>query len=129
MTTLKIDYKNLNLDTFYQQLESMKKLGPLKSVMGKLPLGGAKIPDNIINESEGKMKIYKYIIDSCTKEEEQNPEIITGQRIKRISKGSGVQVSEVRQFLKQFMQMKKMMTGTQKGKMPKKFKKMFQDFK
>jgi len=118
------DISQFDLNTFYSQMNSMKKLGPLKSIISKLPLFSQKIPDDMLEVGEEKLKKYKFVIDSCTKDERKNPEIINLSRIKRIAQGSGVPEREVAEFFKQFKLMKTMLGEAQDGKMPKKYKNM-----
>ncbi len=99
-----------NLDDLYEQMKSMNKMGSMSKIIGLIPgLGGMNIDKNLLNQQEEKMKIWKYAMDSMTKKEKKNPEIITISRIKRISKGSGTSISDIRELLKQYKQMKKMM--------------------
>ncbi len=116
---------------FFEQLEAMQKMGPLKSVLDSIPgFGAMKMPKGFdLGKQEGKMKKWKYVIQSMTKKEKENPELIDGSRIKRIAKGSGTAEAEVRELLKAFEQSKKVMkmvSGGSKrgmmGKMMKRFK-------
>lgn len=106
--------EDYNLKTFYKQLEAMKKMGPLKKVFEMLGL--ASMPEELVQTSEEKMKSYKFIMDSMTKKELQDPDLIKGERIKRIAKGSGRPEAEVRELLKQFETSKKMLKKLKKGK-------------
>jgi len=73
-------------------------------------MGGKKLPKNVdLDKQEGKMKKWKYIIESMTKAEKEDPDIINASRVTRIAKGSGTQESDVRELLKNFKQSKKMM--------------------
>lgn len=99
-----------NMIDMYEQLESVKKMGPLTKVLDMLPgMGNMKIPKEAISVQEEKLKLWKFIMDSCSKKELENPEIISSSRVERISKGSGVCESEVRSLIKQYKQSKKMM--------------------
>ncbi|SEH05477.1 Signal recognition particle protein [Candidatus Venteria ishoeyi] len=101
----------------YEQMEAMKKMGPLTKVMDMIPgMGGVKIPKEMLAQQEGKLKIWKFIMDSCTKEELEDPGEIDRTRIERISTGSGRSVTEVRELLKQYKQSKKMMKMMKPGK-------------
>jgi len=105
-----------NLLDFKVQLEAMSKMGPLSKIIDMLPgMGMAGIPKDMLNIQQEKLKKFKVIMDSMTKEELENPDIIKSSRINRIAKGSGTQPSEVRELLKQFNQIKKLMKGL-KGK-------------
>ena len=87
------------------------------------------IPKEMLNVQEEKLKKWKFIMDSCTKKELEDPEIISRTRIDRIALGSGTTAREVRELLKQYKQSKKMMKmfkgsskDTDLNKLMKKFK-------
>jgi len=105
----KIIKGDFNLIEFYNQIESINKMGSLRKILEMLPLPGIKIPKDMIEVQEEKMKKWKYMIDSMTKEERENPEIIDSSRIERIARGSGTKPEEVRELLKVYKQMKQMM--------------------
>jgi len=96
------------LEDIYSQIEQMRRLGPMKKVMEMLPFG-VKIPKDVLQIQEEKLKRFKIAMDSMTKEEMKNPEIIKRSRIERIAKGSGVKTEEVRELLNYYKKMKKMM--------------------
>jgi len=124
-----------NFIDLYEQMEAMGKMGSLSKIMDMVPgMGKMNIPKGMIEGQEGKLKKWKYIMQSCTKKELENPDILTRDRIDRVAQGSGSSVSEVRQLLKQYKQSKKMvkmmkgmgsaddpnkMMQKLKGKMPK----------
>ena len=116
---------DFNLIDLYEQMKTMKKMGPLNKIAEMIPgLGGMNIPKEMLEGQEDKMESWKYILDSCTKEELENPELIGRERIERIAKGSGRDISDIRQLLKQYKQSKKvmkMMKGQSPEKMMKKF--------
>jgi signal recognition particle subunit SRP54 len=120
---LKGDY---NLIDLYEQMSAMKKMGSIGKLMEMIPgLSQIKLPKEALNVQEGKLEKWKHCMSSMTKEELEDPEIITSERIDRISKGSGVSVSDVRGLIKQYRQSKKlvkMMKG--KGDVNKLMKKM-----
>ncbi|MFH1588215.1 MAG: signal recognition particle receptor subunit alpha [Candidatus Diapherotrites archaeon] len=95
------------LETFYQQLKATKQMGPLNKVAEMLGLN-MKLPKEVLDTSQEKMDGFKIMMDSMTKEEKRNPEVLNNSRIQRIAKGSGKTQQEVRELLKQFKQMKKM---------------------
>jgi signal recognition particle subunit SRP54 len=115
-----------NLVDLYSQMESMSKMGPLSKIVDMIPgFGQMKIPKDALQVQEGKLKKWKFIMNSCTKEELENPDVISGNRIERIAKGSGTSVEEVRGLLKQYKQSKKMVKMLKGGKnMDKLMKKM-----
>ncbi|MBI2005251.1 MAG: signal recognition particle protein Srp19, partial [Candidatus Aenigmarchaeota archaeon] len=93
-------------------------------------MGMMKIPDELLKKQEEKMKIYKIIIQSMTKKERENPEIVSSTRIPRIAKGSGKSENDVRELINQYNQTKKMVKsfGGMKGLQRGEFKKMAQQF-
>jgi len=115
-----------NLIDLYEQMAAMKKMGSLGKIVEMIPgFGQLKLPKELLDVQESKLEKWKYIMDSCTKGELEDPEMIDGERAERIAKGSGLKVSEVRELVKQYRQSKKMMK-MMKGspdKMMKKFQK------
>jgi len=105
-------------------MKTMSKMGPLTKVMEMIPGLGSAIPKDMLNVQEDKLKRWKHIMQSMTKKELEDPEIITGSRIERIAKGAGVNTSEVRELIKQYKMTKKMMK-MMKGKDPSKLMKKF----
>lgn len=106
------------LDDFLEQLQQVKKMGPLSGVMGMIP----GMPKEVKNAevSDDMVKVTEAIIYSMTPEERAKPELINGSRRARIAKGSGTQISDVNRLVKQFMEMQKMMKrmggmGAKKG--------------
>ncbi|MBR9690230.1 signal recognition particle protein Srp19, partial [Candidatus Woesearchaeota archaeon] len=99
-----------NLIDLHEQMQTMSKMGPLGKVMEMIPgMGSLKIPKDALKVQEGKLDNWKHIMNSCTKKELEEPEIISASKIERIAKGSGRKTSEVRELLKQYKQSKKMM--------------------
>ncbi len=98
------------MDEFYEQLKAMQKMGPLKSVLDMMPgMGMAKLPKEFDpSVMEGKMKKWKFVIESMTKKERADPDLLDSSRIKRIAKGSGTSEGDVRELLKYYAQVKKM---------------------
>jgi signal recognition particle subunit SRP54 len=95
------------LDDFLDQLQQLKKMGPLQNVLGMLPGVGAQLKGAEI--SDDQVKRTEAIIRSMTPAERENPSIINGSRRTRIAKGSGTQVQDVNRLVKQFAEMQKMM--------------------
>ena len=115
----KIRKNQFDFEDFKTQLQQIKKMGNLKDLMGMIPGVGKQIKDLDINDDA--FKGIEAMINSMTMEERQNPDIITPSRKNRIAKGSGKELAELNQFLKQFEQMKdmmKMMNKMPMGKMP-----------
>ena len=98
-----------NLIDLYEQMNAMKKMGPLSKVMELIPgFSGMKIPKEALEVQQEKLNKWKFAMDSMTVEELENPDIINLQRTDRISKGSGVSTSDIRLLLKQYKQSKKL---------------------
>ena len=108
----KIKKAEFDFNDFLDQMQQMKKMGGVAEIMKMLPggmMGGAKLDDDALGESEVAMKKMEAIIFSMTKKERSNPEIINPPRKKRIAAGAGVDISEVNRVMKQFEQSRKMM--------------------
>jgi len=100
----------MSFNDLYQQMEALQKMGPLGQVANMIPgMGKMNIPKSALKEQEEKMKIWKYLMDSMTNEEKDNPSLINESRIERITIGSGRELGEMRDLVKQYKHMKKMM--------------------
>ena len=121
----KIRTADLNLEDFLEQLNQIKKMGPLSQVLEMIP-GFSKIATKAVDGSEeNQMKKIEAIILSMTREERHNPQIIKGSRRRRIALGSGTTPRDVNQLLNQFFAMQKLTKSMAKGKMPKNLMQMF----
>ncbi|MFH1510591.1 MAG: signal recognition particle receptor subunit alpha [Candidatus Woesearchaeota archaeon] len=99
-----------NLIDLYEQMAAMKKMGPLSKLVEMIPgFGQLKLPQDTLQVQEGKLEKWRHIMGSCTKEELEDAEILSGGRAERVAKGSGTSVQEVRDLVKQYRQAKKMM--------------------
>ena len=105
------------MDTYLSQLRQMKKMGGMEGVMSLLP-GVSKMKAQMDNASINEKMLIENeaVILSMTKQEKENPKIISGSRRKRISQGAGVDVSKINKLLKQFKMMSDMMKKMSKGK-------------
>ena len=114
----KLRKADFTFEDFLNQMQALKKMGPMSQVLGMLP-GMSKLP---IGDAEVDKQLPKVeaIIRSMTLEERNNPTVINGSRRKRIAAGSGTTIQDVNQLVKQFDQVRKMMksmAGGGKGKM------------
>jgi signal recognition particle subunit SRP54 len=111
----KLKKNQYDLEDFRSQLQQMKKMGSLESIMGMIP-GMGKMMKQMegAQPSEKELKRIEAIIDSMTREERANPSVINGSRRLRIAKGSGVTVQEVNQLLKRFTEALKIVKQLQK---------------
>ena len=105
-----------NFEDFLEQLQAIKKMGPLSQLLGMVPgLSQAtkELPSDVTDK---QMKRIEAIINSMTREERQRPDVLNGARRKRIADGSGTSVQEVNQLMSQFKQMQRMMQQLKSGK-------------
>jgi signal recognition particle subunit SRP54 len=113
----KLRKNQFTLEDFLDQLKRVRKMGPLTSILGMIPgLAGHQLSKLQVDDRE--LDRVEAIILSMTPYERNHPEAIKGSRRLRIAKGSGTNVQQVNQLIKQFDQMRKMMRGIQQGKMP-----------
>src|SRR3954451_245013 len=112
----KIRSKDFNLEDFLDQLRQIRRLGPLQNLLGMIPGVGAQLKGVKVDERE--FDRLQAIILSMTPEERRNPALIKGSRRSRIAQGSGTNVQAVKQLIKQFEQMKKVMRQVAGGRMP-----------
>jgi len=113
----KLRKSTFDLEDFLQQMQQMKKLGPIENLLDMLPTGGQIPPDmkqQMAQLSGHEMKRAEAIIQSMTPAERHRPELINGSRRKRIARGSGTQVRDVNDLLKRFNQTRKMTKKMQK---------------
>jgi signal recognition particle subunit SRP54 len=113
----KLRKDEFTLEDFLGQLKQLRKMGPLTSLLGMIPgFAGQQLKGLKVDERE--MDRIEAIILSMTPHERRRPELIKGSRRLRIAKGSGTNVQQVNQLVKQFGQMRKMMKQLGKGRMP-----------
>jgi signal recognition particle subunit SRP54 len=108
--------QEFGLDDFLDQMRQVRRLGPLQSLLGMIPgmskeLRGAKVDEREFDRIQA-------IILAMTPRERRHPELINGSRRLRIARGSGTNVQAVKQLIKQFEQMRKIMRQVAQGRMP-----------
>ncbi len=103
----KMEEGNFTLDDFRKQFEQLKKMGPMKDVLAAIPGMSEMIPEG--EDPEVAFTRIQGMIDSMTKEERRNPDIIDINRRRRIAAGSGIEASEIKQFLGHFDQIRGLM--------------------
>ncbi len=102
----KLRKADFNLEDFLAQMQQVKKMGSMQSIMGMMPgMSGVQLPD----DSDRQLKRTEAIIQSMTVQERRKPALLNGNRRIRIARGAGVPVVEVNQLMKQFEQMQKLM--------------------
>jgi signal recognition particle subunit SRP54 len=112
----KIRKRQFTLDDFLEQMQQVRRMGPLTSLLRMVPGMGQQLGQ--LNVDERELDRIQAIILSMTPAERRNPRIIDGSRRRRIARGSGSTVQAVGRLVKQFEQMQKVMRQLQKGKMP-----------
>ena len=122
----KIAKNQFGFDDFLSQIQQVKKMGNMKDLMGMIPGANKMMGD--VDVDNDSFKHIEAMIGSMTPKERSQPDIINHSRKNRIAKGSGRDINEVNQLIKQFGQMSKMMKMMQGGK-GKQMMKMFQGFK
>ena len=122
----KIAKNQFGFDDFLSQIQQVKKMGNMKDLMGMIP-GANKMMGDVDFDNDS-FKHIEAMIGSMTPKERKQPDLINHSRKNRIAKGSGRDINEVNQLIKQFGQMSKMMKMMQGGK-GKQMMKMFQGFK
>ncbi len=106
------------LTDMYEQFESMKKMGPLKSLLKMIPGMNYNIPEEQMNMAEDALKRWRVIIQSMTPKEREKPKILSSSRIRRVARGSGTSEKEVKELIKQYNNMRKMMKTFRRKKLP-----------
>lgn len=101
----KLRENSFDLEDFLTQMQQVRKMGPLQEILQALPFfQGEEVPE----VPEKELNRFQAIIQSMTREERRNPNVLNGSRRRRIARGSGTSVQEVNQLLKQFEQMRQM---------------------
>jgi signal recognition particle subunit SRP54 len=114
----KLMQNQFTLQDFLDQLQKVKRMGSISQILGMVP-GMNKFRDQIDEQAaEQRMKRVEAIINSMTSAERANPKVLNASRRKRIADGSGVEVRDVNDVLKQFNEMQKMMSQMRKGRFP-----------
>jgi len=108
--TQKIKKGQFNFNDFLAQMEQMKKLGSMKSIMGMIPGMGnmAKQLGDMDLENSSEIKMIKAMVSSMTPKERENPDLLNNTRKRRLAKGAGLEQMQVNRVLKQFKSAAKM---------------------
>ena len=102
----------------YKQFESLRKVGPLGKLLKMIPGFAYGLPEETLELAEKRLDRWKAIIESMTVEERMNPKIFNASRIRRVARGSGTSEAEVRELLKQYNLMRKMMKSLRRKRLP-----------
>jgi signal recognition particle subunit SRP54 len=107
------------LTDMYEQFEAMKGMGALRKLLKMIPGMTYNVPDEMLNMAEDRLEKWRVMIQSMTPEERDNPKIFNASRIRRVARGSGTSDKEVKELLKQYALMRRMLkTLRRKKKLP-----------
>ncbi|MEM4144263.1 MAG: signal recognition particle protein Srp54 [Candidatus Bathyarchaeia archaeon] len=97
------------LTDMYEQFEAVKKMGPFKKILSMLPGMSYNLPEDMLNTAEDRLEKWRVIIQSMRPEEKDNPKVLNASRVRRIARGSGTSERDVKELLKQYVMMRKML--------------------
>jgi signal recognition particle subunit SRP54 len=98
------------LTDMYEQFQAVKKMGPFSKVLKMLPgMSSSNVPQEMLDTAEGRLDKWGVIIQSMTPQERENPKLLNSSRAKRVARGSGTTEKEVKELLKQYVMMRKML--------------------
>jgi signal recognition particle subunit SRP54 len=107
------------LTDMYEQFEAMKGMGTFRKLLKMLPGMSYNIPEDMLNTAEGRLEKWRVMIQSMTPREKDDPKIFNASRMKRVARGSGTSEKEVKELLKQYVMMRRMLkTLRRKKKLP-----------
>jgi signal recognition particle subunit SRP54 len=107
------------LTDMYEQFEAVKGMGTFKKLLKMIPGMSYNIPEDMLNTAEGRLEKWRVMIQSMTPEEKENPKIFNSSRMKRVARGSGTSEKDVKELLKQYVMMRRMLkTMRRKKKLP-----------
>lgn len=108
----RISSGKMNMEDFYFQLEEVTKVGSLRGFLDSMPGLSGMVKDDQLDQMEGRVDKWRYIIQSMTKQEKADPDLLNSSRIKRIARGSGWPEHEVKELLKNYKNSKNMMKAS-----------------
>jgi signal recognition particle subunit SRP54 len=97
------------LTDMYEQFEAFKSMGPFRKVLKMLPGMSYDLPEDKLNMAEANLEKWRVIIQSMRFEEKENPKVFTSSRVRRVARGSGTAEKDVKDLLKQYVMMRKML--------------------
>jgi signal recognition particle subunit SRP54 len=108
------------LTDMYEQFEAVKGMGPFRKVLKMLPGMSYDLPEDMLNTAEGRLEKWRVIIQSMRPEEKENPKLFNSSRVRRVARGSGTSEKDVKELLKQYVMMRRMlkMMKRKKGRLP-----------
>ncbi|MCW4008470.1 MAG: signal recognition particle protein Srp54 [Candidatus Bathyarchaeota archaeon] len=97
------------LTDMYEQFEAVKSMGPFRKILSMLPGMSYNLPEDMLNTAEDRLERWRVIIQSMRPEEKENPKVLNASRVRRIARGSGTSERDVKELLKQYVMMRKML--------------------
>jgi len=97
------------LTDMYEQFEAVKGMGPFKKIFKMLPGMSYDVPEEMMNTAEDRLEKWRVIIQSMRVEEKENPKLLNSSRVRRVARGSGTTEKDVKDLLKQYAMMRKML--------------------
>jgi len=104
------------LTDMYEQFEAMKGMGTFRKLLKMLPGMSYNIPEDMLNTAEDRLEKWRVMIQSMTPQEKENPKIFNSSRVKRVARGSGTNEKEVKELLKQYVMMRRMLKSLRRKK-------------
>jgi signal recognition particle subunit SRP54 len=108
----RISSGKMNMEDFFYQLEEVTKVGSLRGFLDSMPGMSGMVKDDQLDQMEGRIEKWRYIIQSMTKQEKADPDLLNSSRIKRIARGSGWPEHEVKELMKNYKNSKNMMKAS-----------------
>lgn len=108
----RISHGKMNMEDFYFQIEEATRAGGLRSIMENMPGFSGMVKEDQLEKQEEQMKKWRFIIQSMTKEEKADPDLINASRVKRIARGCGWSEHDVKELLKAYKNSKDMMKAS-----------------
>ncbi len=108
----RISSGKMNMEDFFYQLEEVTKVGSLRGFLDSMPGLSGMVKEDQLDQMEGRVERWRYIIQSMTKKEKADPDLLNSSRIKRIARGSGWPEHEVKELLKNYKNSKSMMKAS-----------------
>jgi len=108
----RISSGKMNMEDFFYQLEEVSKVGSLRGFLDNMPGLSGMVKDEQLDQMEGRIEKWRYIIQSMTNKEKADPDLLNSSRIKRIARGSGWPEHEVKELVKNYKNSKNMMKAS-----------------
>ena len=108
----RISHGKMNMEDFYYQIEEATRAGGLKSIMDNMPGFSGMVKEDQLEQQEERMQKWRFIIQSMTKQEKADPDLLNASRVKRIARGSGWSEHDVKELLKAYKNSKDMMKAS-----------------